>query len=252
MKNNSSQKHHFALYVPSLSSLIASCPLGNSFNVEDADFVHRIVSILRMQPEQSLTLFDTAMHGTVILKQIIKKRGVEFILEQKQTNIRIMPELIAVIPVLKKEALEIAFDSLTQIGVTTIQLVFTQKSQQQWSTKEQERATRIIIAAAEQSKNFAFAQLLAPISFAQMFNSYTHIPTKLFFDPQGVPFISFFKNNSAVTSLLYMIGPEGDLTEGEKKELLAHGFSFYALTPTILRACQATSLAAGIIRSLVR
>ncbi len=48
-----------------------------------------------------------------------------------------------------------------------------------------------------------------------------------------------------------MIGPEADLTATEKKQLKDLGVAFCALTPTILRACQAAALSGAIFRSIL-
>jgi RsmE family RNA methyltransferase len=48
------------------------------------------------------------------------------------------------------------------------------------------------------------------------------------------------------------VGPEGDLTDQEKVLLKQNGFIFCALTPTILRACEAIALGAGVVRSILR
>jgi 16S rRNA U1498 N3-methylase RsmE len=52
-------------------------------------------------------------------------------------------------------------------------------------------------------------------------------------------------------NILLLVGPEGDLTLEEKEIVRANKFIFCALTPTIMRAVQATGLAAGFVRSLL-
>jgi len=78
--------------------------------------------------------------------------------------------------------------------------------------------------------------------------------TRIFCDPTGTDLWTVLKEAHAESpeSLTLLVGPEGDLT-GEEKELVrSSGFTFCALTPTVLRAHQAVSLITGIIRSVFK
>ncbi len=254
MKNqHQSEKHLFALHHADLSDEIAGARIGAEISIADSDLTHRIVSILRVEVGESLILFDRNMHAIVSLLSSVKNKLVKVTLQEKNKNSFYSPEIIFLLPVLKKESLETALYSLAEMGVTKIQLVHTQKSQQRWEPREMERAQKIIIAAAEQSKNFGYPQLIAAKPLSAVIKQLSSESNKLFFDPAGSCLdkqLDQLKANS--NSIILAIGPEGDLT-GEEKELLKKAdFSFTALTPTILRASQAAAVAAGIIRSYLR
>ena len=84
----------------------------------------------------------------------------------------------------------------------------------------------------------------------EKYNSYS---SKLFFDPQGAHFFDIMQrlHSDQPKEVLLLVGPEGDLTSQEKEVVRANNFIFCALTPTIIRAVQATGLAVGFIRSLL-
>ena len=75
---------------------------------------------------------------------------------------------------------------------------------------------------------------------------------RLFFDVDGQPLLQAAQQlvDAHATYTLF-VGPEADLTDGEKEQLKKSGWSVIRLTPTVLRAQQAIVLAAGAIRSLL-
>jgi 16S rRNA (uracil1498-N3)-methyltransferase len=149
--------------------------------------------------------------------------------------------------------LESALYSLTEIGVTTIQLLFTQKTYNfSFDQKDKERAERIIIAAAEQSKNFAYPELKLPVFLPKIVDTYCEA-TKISFDINGDSFFSVMQrlHIDRPNDIVLLIGPEGDLSNEEKEMIVSKNFTVCALTPTVLRSVQATALSAGLIRSLL-
>ncbi len=280
--NNNHDTHSFALYIPSLSNLVKSNPHHKSLDITDADFLHRISSVLRLEAGEAVILFDQTMHCTATISEIIKKKLIRVTVHALIENTVCAPEITFLLPLLKRDALETALYALTEVGVNKIQLVLTSKSQKSWSQKDQERANKINIAAAEQSKNFAFPVIQPPIPLEQALACINPKSQRIFFDPTGIPLKDFLGPSictCGATQDVYLrlhmvsdceaivsnhgrgersvvftlaIGPEGDLTSAEKQLMQKNGFIFCVLTPTILRASQAAALSAGIIRSMIR
>lgn len=252
MKHTNSQKHQFSLYVPGLSSLTAGLSKDQLFTLADPDLVHRIMVILRLAIGESLLIFDQKVQVMVIINAAQKNKLIQLKIESKKSNQVFQPDIVFLLPLLKKESLEAALYSLTEIGVSKIHLAITQKSQQRWTPKEQERAQKIIIAAAEQSKNFAFPQLFSPLALDELCAQLEPASFKIFFDPAGRRLSECLELvQHAPKQITLAIGPEGDLTEEEKELMHRRGFTFCALTPTVLRACQAAALSTGIFRSII-
>jgi RsmE family RNA methyltransferase len=247
------ERHEFALFVESLSSIIHHKKVGDSLAVIDDALVHRMANVVRLQEHDHCVLFDRNTQASVMIESISKKQ-IQAIIQSVKKNLSVQPSITFLLPMLKRDDLQSALYALTEVGVTTIQLVFTQKTAQQWSgDKDYERAQRIIIGAAEQSKNFAYPELRAPIMVEVALQQYNAISPKIFFDPDGTTFFDIaqqlHKNNPS--DVLLLVGPEGDLHAEEKKIIQAKGFTFCSLTPTILRAVQAATLGAGFVRSLL-
>lgn len=252
MKNlYSRQKHLFACYHANISSKISQMRIGQEILIADTDLIHRLITVLRLGISEQVILFDRSVHGTFTLKAIAKHKSITFVMDEKSENQIFKPTIHFLLPILKKESLELSLYALCELGVNKISLVTTQKSQHKWSDKEHERAQKIIIAAAEQSKNFSFPELMPPVELQELLPQVSH-SHKLFFDPEGTLLSLQMDAFVQSQSFCLAIGPEGDLTCEEKEQLKQCNFEFIALTPSVLRSSQAAALGAGIIRSLFR
>lgn len=246
------EKHEFALWVESLSLLVQKKDVGDTVIFSDAHVFHRMVNVLRLRSGDSCIFFDREVFIKAAIVALSGKKQISVIIKEKQQSIALRPHITFLLPLLKRDDLESALYALTEVGVNTIQLISTQKSGNQSFKGDKERINRIVISAAEQSKNFAYPEIKAPISLQAALQEYRDITTKLFFDPEGKKFFDVMDSlyHTKVEHILLLVGPEGDLHEEEKKMIQTHNFIFCALTPTILRATQAAALAAGFVRSL--
>lgn len=245
-------KHEFALYVTDLHKLSAT----NIFTLQDPELVVRVNSVLRLQPGENCVLFNATHHARCKVRSVNKK-SVEFELLEKQENAVLQPKATCFLPLLKRDDLETALYAAVELGASVVQLVLTEKVQRAWGgAKEFERLQRIMIAAAEQSKNFALPTLHAPIALEQALDTINKQSAKLkaaklFFDLGGTSGLSVMQELSAQkhAEIILLVGPEGDLTDAEKQLVLQQGFVTCTLTPTVLRAASAFSLGLGLVRS---
>lgn len=241
---SSNNAHTFALYLPDISG-------KESLQINDRDLVHRISRVLRLQSGERLIFFNNQYHVDAQIIEVTN-RSITVKLNERKKNDKRVPHVTFLLPLLKREALAHAVYGLVEVGVSSIQLVTTQKTQRAWAgSKEAERLERIIIAAAEQSKNFAFPTLHAPISIEQALDALAVSSKKYFCDPDGIQISQLVDRAEPVDPIVLAIGPEGDLTLDEKELLVSHSFEKIRLTPTVLRAETAAFLAAGIVRSLI-
>ncbi len=248
------ERHEFALFVESLSLLAQHKKEGDSLFVSDETLVHRMVNVLRLRLDDQCVLFNRNVQALVVITDFIGKKQIHVKLQSIKTTLLLSPSLTFLLPVLKRDDYEAALYALTEVGVNKIQLIFTHKTSHQWSgNKDFERAQRIIIGAAEQSKNFAYPELKAPIILEAALQQYHAASTKIFFDPEGMSFFEVMQqlHNKKSEDVLLLVGPEGDLHAEEKKIVKNAGFIFCSLTPTIVRAVQAATLGAGFVRSLL-
>jgi 16S rRNA (uracil1498-N3)-methyltransferase len=237
--------HIFALY----------CPLFHEYQkgslvLDDADLVHRITRILRLGIGDTFILFDRSMHGQLTIANITRQ-SVTSTLHTKHTNKPWQCSITFFLPVLKKEALAAAVYSLVEAGVQDIQLLSTQKIQRKFGgDKERQRLERIILAAAEQSKNFIFPTIKDPMplpeALALLANTTAYVG-----NPSGKPVVNIFKDTHQIPERAALfVGPEGGFTATEWALFEKANIISLQLTPTILRAEMAAFCLAAFFRSI--
>ncbi len=244
-------KHEFALHLDSFSQEPGLQKPGSLVALTDDEVIHRITNILRLQTSEELVLFDRMGHAVVALQEVTKKKIV-CLVKSYAHNTVLQPEIVVLLPLLKREAFEEAIYSTVELGASVVQPVITEKTQRSWGgQKEKERVQRIMIAAAEQSKNFSIPELLEPMDFNQAVEKHAS-ELFLFFDPQGQALTKVIQEiqRRQAASIVCLIGPEGDLSEQEKQTLKQNNVISCALTPTVLRASQALVVGLGVLRSV--
>lgn len=244
MNKKQANSHLFALYYPTSSSYKVSQQL----TITEDDLVHRMQRVLRLSQGDTCILFDsvswleliiTAVTRTTITGNVNAKHAVK----PWQPNINFF------LPILKREALAIAVYDLVQAGVQEIQLIQTQKVQHALrGTQELQRLQRIIIAAAEQSKNFAFPQIKAPITWQEFLAQIASVPTFVG-NPAGKPLFATIKEYSPEATYNLLVGPEGGFTSQEYTQLQKANVIEVSLIPTILKAETAAFYLAALLRS---
>lgn len=246
-------KHQFALYYKQASGL----PVGTSVTITDKEFLHRLTNILRAHVGDTYILFDQTKYANVLIQSIGKKE-ISIDVQSIETNTVLKPQITFMLPVLKKDALSEIVYALCEIGVNAIQLINTQKTRSWGGQKELERLQRVIIAAAEQSKKFAFPDIYTPIALESYFakaskdkQAFRKETFAIIADPNGHAALDVIKDlqDSSPQQLILTVGPESAFTDSELSLLKEKKFHFMKLTPTILRARQAAALLSGIIRS---
>ncbi len=245
--------HEFSLYFPELSNVLASKKADQRFSIDDAKLHHRMMRVLRFEQGDQFILFDRTMFVRFQLESYDTKRTVHIQLLEKNFTKPLKPAIVFFLPLLKRDALEQVLYSLVELGATEVHLMMTEKVQRSWGgQKEFDRLQTIMIAAAEQSKQYCIPELYIPKPFAECV-VYIKPDHSFFFDPHGADIFPILESYRTDTppSINLMVGPEGDLTKLEKQILKEHGVPFYCLTPTILRAQQAVAVSVGIFRSIV-
>lgn len=251
-KSIDSEKHQFAFYWQELSEKLFK--KDEIVTLKNPELFHRLFNVLRLNPEEKCIFFDEHKSIEVTIKGFDKKNMIIFLVDAIKENVRLTPAITFLLPLLKREAFEQAIYSLVELGVNKIQLVITEKSQRKWGgAQELDRLKRIMIAAAEQSKNFSLPGLYEPKEISIALTDNNKDLRKIFFDSKGLPAYTFFKDlkQEDCQKLMILVGPEGDLTNSEKNLLHQNNILFCRLTPTILRAQQAVVVGMGLLRTLL-
>jgi len=232
--------HCFAIYY-------AQLPTGNT--ISDKTLIQRLIRVLRIQPDEEFILFNQQEHIYCSLVTADQKSMTLRIIK-KEKNTILTPHITVLLPVLKRAALEEALYLVTELGAQEIQLITTDKTTKQQSL-DIERAQRIVIAAAEQSKQFAFPQVIQPIPLDTALKNCKK--PLLIADIQGKSIGTYIPLLKKQTALTLLVGPEGDFSQSEYELFARIADNGYhcTLTPTILRSEHAIALLVGIVRSML-
>ncbi|MBV8660981.1 MAG: RsmE family RNA methyltransferase [Candidatus Dependentiae bacterium] len=239
-KNN----HEFAFYYKDLSNILLK---DIDITIACDDLYHRFKHVVRMQQDDRCILFNQFERVTFIFSNFEGKNRIVGTWQNRQSNKSLTPEITFILPLLKIDALSDAIYSLAEVGITNIQLVTTKKTQTPYSEKLFDKLQRVAIAAAEQSKMYAFPTIISPVQLDDWLEQ-SHAGLKYHFDVTGAPFASWYQPIHADQHYYLLVGPEGDLTEDEKSLVKKSGFQSCLLTQTVLRSIRTISLVSGLFR----
>ncbi len=245
MQNKKTPTHHeFAFYYADLSEILFT---DIDIAIISDDLYHRFKHVLRMQQDDTCIIFNQVERVTFMFAKLEGKNRILGTWQKRQQNQKISPEITFILPMLKIDALSDAIYSCAEVGITNIQLVATHKTQTPYSEKLFDKLHRVAVAAAEQSKMYAFPTILPPVKLSELLKN--DLPgLKYHFDVTGAPFASWYKPVQADQSYYLLVGPEGDLTDDEKAFVQQAGFQACLLTSTILRSVRSINLVSGLFR----
>lgn len=255
MNFSAEQKHLFAFFYSDLSALCTKRAVPFLLKLSDKDYVLRLSKIVRLQEGERVVFFNSS-HAALCEIISFSKQYVEIsVLSYSDVQLQ-KPCFILGVSILKKEAFESVIYSATQLGVSRIVPLITQKIHKQWITqKDYERFERIAIAAAEQSKQFSLPLIEKPMLFDEYREEKQDAKTSyLFFESDGMLLKKYTEDvfSKKPDTLSIIVGPEGGLSSKEQVLLKENGWRAVSLTSPILRAHEAVLVGIGSLRSLLR
>lgn len=244
MQNNHKQdKHIFALYYKALENKAVLV-------IIDKDFIARVMHVLRLVQNEHIILFNGAFVGEYSISALDKKMITLHMLSMNKVAVP-QQKMHVCIGLLKKESFEEVLYNATELGITSIQPIITEKIHKNWwSPQYKERFEKIIIAACEQSKNFAIPDLYEPITFPSFVQTAQQYTNKLWFDVDGDAIGACMQKIDQRQDIYMLIGPEGDFSLAEKAILQQQQFNACRLTVTVLRSVQAVTVGVGAVASM--
>lgn len=236
--------HEFAFWAPEL----ADAAHGSHISILDENILHRLIKVVRVEPNDTIVIFGKKFAHTCLIETVGPKK-ISCSIAKSIPITPLTPHIDWLLPLISKEAFEHAITMLTVLGARTIQPIHTTTTKKLHLADE--RVTRLMVAAAEQSKQFALPQILKPLSLEAAVAA-IKTDQKIFFDPTGEPMKKVLDKSKSTQSITCLVGPEADLTMDEKRMLDSHNFIRCALTPSILRSEDAVAVAMGTLRTWLR
>lgn len=133
-------------------------------------------------------------------------------------------------------------EKATEIGVTALRFVRSERSVRDFSASELDRLRRVARAAVEQCGRARLPEITGKHAFEEAPRLAAGVVTRLLLSPTGTGGLE-----PAITSALLWIGPEGGFTPSEEAQAVGWGFVPWCLGERILRIETAAVVASGLL-----
>jgi len=226
---------------------------GNRITISDKGQVHHIKRVLRLRPEDKVTVFDKRGNEYDCLIESIDDVADLTIQKRLPASEKNELKITIACAIPKKAKFDEIVDKLTQLGAVAIIPMLTERVIAHWGkekfTQQQKRWERIALAAAAQSKRRTIPVLEPVTPLRELLKRLNDFDLKL------IPTLSKDKaslrgaiEKSSGRNILILIGPEGDFTEDELRDAQTAGCIPVSLGETVLRVETAAVAAVSFIR----
>lgn len=167
----------------------------------------------------------------------------------------VQPATLELVAALPKTGFDDVVRQATELGVTHIQPLLSERTLLNPSDKKLVRWQRIAQEASEQCERGYVPRIMSPLKFSDWIVSKSVFVGNYFCAarvnaPGLLPCVQALLNDSPQQSIRVVIGPEGGWTSEEIAVAIAHGYQETSLGSGILRATTASLTALAIISSV--
>ena len=216
----------------------------NSTSLLSREHTHYVVNVMRLKRGSNINFFNKEGEWKSEIIFLDKDRVEVKILEKiKQSMTPSNIELV--ICLVKKNPLEIILQKATELGVSKITPIISERTE----VKELnfERASKIVIEATEQSNQMAPPKILKTIKLKDFLENLDET-TKLLFADVNSKNDLINDNFKGFKSLCILIGPEGDFSPSERELILSISEVIpFTISKNILRSDTAVISAISLV-----
>ena len=215
-----------------------------------------LLRVLRLSPGDRFVALDGA--GRQWIAELNEPSGRAAVVESlnPEANIEAQPQpdiLLAAAPP-KGNGFDEVIRQATELGVSTISPILSDRTLLKPSPKRQERWRRIAMEATEQCERLMAPEVRSPLEWR------TFLATHATPSSQEQRFICVARGDAPhlmaciappLTAVVLAIGPEGGWTAAEVTEAVAAGFQPVSLGPLVLRAVTAPLAALSVVQAVL-
>lgn len=201
----------------------------NKFILRESD-IHHIKKVMRLKNDDLIeVVFNNKLYHSIVTEN-------EFIIKEKiEINSTEFRYVNLIIPLLKEQKLDYILQKATELGVSKITLVDTERSviklEDKKEAKKIERWISIAREAAEQSKRLDIPEIIYEKKLLEVDG------VKIICSPTSTKSIkNHLKTLEVYDKLNIVIGPEGGLSKKEEAYYINKGFTAVSLGSRIMRA----------------
>ena len=217
----------------------------------DAGAAHYLARVLRVSAGQQIVLFNG--DGTDYVAEIGEagRNRLELMVLSRLPARRESPLHITLVQAISRgERMDISIQKATELGVSAIKPVFSQRSEVRLKPEKLDRRMehwrKVIVAACEQSGRAVVPDLLPPVDVL-VWARQSITAERLVLAPDAADPLVRALSGGAVEVL---VGPEGGFDEQEQEQVAALGVKPVSLGPRILRTETAGPAAVAILQSV--
>lgn len=214
----------------------SSLPIQNERVTLDGDEAHHLLHVMRAKPGDRVDLFDGSGWEFAAEVAVCQRRTVELAIRSRQVIDReLLCPLVMGVSLPKGDRQKWLVEKLTELGVTELVPLQTERSVAQPGEAAISRLTRAVIEACKQCGRNRLTRILPPVAFADFIveRSANRDSLRLIADPTGLK-IGEIAPHGSIASIC-AIGPEGGFSEQELLTAKSSGWEVVSLGPRILR-----------------
>lgn len=225
--------------------------VGQTVNLPDN--IVRHLNVLRIRPNENITLFDGKGKAHAARLTILEKRRAEAEILREETADTESPLNITLIQSISSgDRMDFTLQKSVELGITAIQPVISERCivrlDGERAAKRLARWQEIVISACEQSGRNTVPPVLPIISYREALDKMPSESTKLIMSINRARKLGDIRQPSG--AIVFMVGPEGGWTEQEEQQAFEAGFQAVTLGKRILRTETAPLAALAAMQTL--
>ncbi len=236
-----------------MTRLYSEAPLAGLTTLTlDASEAHYAARVLRLKPGRDVVLFDGRGGEYRARVEAVERRRVQLAVGEHVATDR-LPALTTTLVqgVAGGERMDVVVQKTTELGVTRIVPVITERSQRRPGrderTRRQAHWRRVALAACRQCGRNRLPDIAEPLPLADWLHAERAAAERVLLSPAADEPLRVPGRPAAIEVL---IGPEGGLADDEAALARANGFTAATLGPRILRTETAAIAALAALRAL--
>jgi 16S rRNA (uracil1498-N3)-methyltransferase len=222
--------------------------------VLESSAARHLLTVLRLEPGAHLTLFDgSGQEFEAELERIAGKQAWAMPLKARAGKTESPLNIALAQGISRGERMDYTVQKAVELGVTTILPLAMERSVVRLDAEKSERKREhwqsVVNSACEQSGRVRVPQVAAPQAFTAFLAAHRNTSGKLLLDAMADTALAKLPKPDQ-NGVLLLVGPEGGLSDTERRLAETAGFKGVRLGPRILRTETAALVALSLMQSL--
>ena len=211
-------------------------------SLTDPELIHQLANVFRFHAGDRVILFDGSGFEYECEIVLINKKEIKVsVIKVSEKNMKQEKNISLYLSLIKKSNFELAAEKCTEIGVTEIHPIISERSEKK--DLNLERLNKIVKEASEQSGRVTLPTIFEVTDLEKAVSqAVANGKTCIVFDPSGEKH-NFVSHKDMMKNIAIFVGPEGGWTEDEINLFKKNNFKILSLGSNILRAETAAMIA---------